>query len=290
MSFGTGPELPGDPYAPPQSQDLDERPKLAARRVRFELGPILAATWSIFRARLGVCIAVSWTFIGLLVLVQRAQRMVLEGNVFEPETRVQLFLVQFGFFFAVHVFTSWLAIGQNLVLLGVARGESPVFSRLFQGFPYLLTSLLAGVLFGLAIGLPVMLGLIAGGVFNAGPIFLSRIVGMMVALAVAVYPTARLSQYHFLIIDENLGVFESLGRSWEITRGRVATIVLIWMTVLLLIVAGFIACFVGLLFTIPCCYLLMVVGYLSLTDQPISSGPAAPPGWYELASESGRES
>ncbi len=281
MSLGTGPEFPGDPYAPPRSQEDEGRPKLAPRRVRFELGPILSATWSIYRARLGTCTAVSGTFVGLLFLVQRAQRLVLDGALFEPETRVQLFLVQFGTFFAVHVFTSWLAIGQNLALLGIARGETPVFSRLFRGFPFLLTSLLAGVLFGLAVGLPVLVLLALGGILGPEQIFLSRTLGMIVGLGVAVYPAALLSQYHFLIIDEHLGVLESLGRSWQLTRGRVATILLVWMTVVLLIVAGFIACFVGLLITIPFSYLLMIVSYLSLTDQLIGAGHPTPPGWDE---------
>lgn len=278
MSMGTGPGDPGrpdDPYAPPRNEPGAPARTLLAGVVPYDLGAILEATWRIYKANLGAVLAIGWTVLGLLVLSQYLQRLIARDLAPDPGDRAAYFLSQFGSFFAAWVFNSWLTIGQNLALLAVARGIRPSFPRLYQGFPFLLTTLLAGVLFALAVGVVGLLFLvwvpILGGV--AGPASPAMVViqaaGIVAALTSAVAIGLRLSQYHLMIVDAHAGIADSLRYSWQATEHRWATLLLVWLLLLTINLAGILACFVGLLFTIPFTNLLLVMTFLSLTGQPI---------------------
>jgi uncharacterized membrane protein len=100
-----------------------------------------------------------------------------------------------------------------------------------------------------------------------------------------VYVGARFSQFHYMILDQNAGVIDSLRDSWEATRGRVSTLILVFMLAFSLILGGLLACLVGLLFTGPFTSLMLAVAYLSLTGQPIGGDSRAPEHWDEEITE-----
>jgi hypothetical protein len=291
MSFGLDPELPGDlydPYAPPRSEIRHYKPSFRPGMVPFELGAVLAATWMIFKLRLGSCIAVSWTVLALLMASQYLQRLASERIAPDPGDRLSYFLVQFGAFFIAYAFNSWVTLGQNLALLGVARNAQPVFPLLIRGFPFLLTMLLAGILFGLAIGLIAMVCTIwvpiLGGIFGPGSdgTMIVMTAAFVCTFLAAGYVAARLSQFHLMILDEHAGVVDSLRYSWEATRHHVATMILVWLLLIVINAGGLLACFVGLLFTIPFTSLMLTVTFLSLTHQPIGIDKGVPEKWGEF--------
>jgi uncharacterized membrane protein len=82
------------------------------------------------------------------------------------------------------------------------------------------------------------------------------------------YLSARLLLFYFLVIDRNAGVVESIGLAWQMTRGRVGTIILVYLMQLTLILAGLVSLCVGLIFTLPLRSLLMVVTYLAIVGPP----------------------
>jgi hypothetical protein len=90
-----------------------------------------------------------------------------------------------------------------------------------------------------------------------------------------------------MILDQNAGVIDSLRDSWEATRGRVATLILVFMLSFALILGGLLACLVGFLVTGPFTSLMLAVAYLSLTGQPIGRASHTPEPWdEEMAEES----
>ena len=155
---------------------------------------------------------------------------------------------------------------------GVGRGPSTSFSEAGR---FLLTTLLAGVLFLVTIGAATLLSLMvipitAAILGRGGPgMILAFAVGIAIACVLVSYLSARLSQFHYMIIDQNAGVIDSLALSWEATRGRVGTMIVVFSFLVLICLAGLLACLVGILFTAPFAYLMLAVTYLSLTEQPL---------------------
>jgi uncharacterized membrane protein len=89
------------------------------------------------------------------------------------------------------------------------------------------------------------------------------------------YMIARLSQFYYLVIDRNAGPIESIQLSWQLTRHRAGTIVVIYLLGIVLNLAGFLALCVGLIFTLPLNSLLQAARYLALigTAKPVQEAP-----------------
>jgi hypothetical protein len=294
MATGLDPDSPGDetnPYAPPRSQlgprSRGEPPAI----VPFDFGCILGATWALYKERLGACIAVCWTVLALTWGIQFWQTRLLRELAVPPGDRLQYFLVQLAVFVGVNVFNIWLSIGQNLAMLAVARGEPSVLERVFHGGRFVLTTILATVLFMLVLGLIVLVNLIWIPILSGlvGPrslaIVLVFVVGIAIACIVSIYVSARFSQFPYMILDHNAGAVDSLRWSWEVTQQRVGTLIVVYAMLSLINLGGLLACFVGLLFTAPFTGLMLAVTYLSMTGQPMGGKKPAPRSWDEVSFE-----
>lgn len=277
MEPGFPPDLSSDdpnPYAPPKTHGTIER-RGSIGEVPFDLGCILGATLSLYKERLGACLVVCWTAMVLQWGSQFLMHRIREALAPRGGAPFDDFLVPFTLFFAFYVFNGWVSVGQYLALLEVARRRSGAFDQLFRGWRFLLTSLLAGVLFVAAIGLAVVVILLAIPLtlafvgWNGLATMAILVIATSVAIAISTHVAVRLYLFQYMIVDQNAGVVDSLILSWEATRGRVGTLLLIFLCASLLCLAGLLACFVGILFTAPIAYLMLTVTYLSLTEQPL---------------------
>lgn len=119
---------------------------------------------------------------------------------------------------------------------------------------------------------------VAGNNSVAWPIALA--LGIGASLVVLLLLWLRFSQYLYLIVDRDEGVFDSLQTSLRITKGNAALIFVIYLLTFVINFAGALACFVGLIFTAPFTMLLLVVTYLALTGQkaadPFGKGEPLP--------------
>ncbi len=292
MASGLDPDFFGqetNPYAPPSSQLEQRKPAGSPTTVPFDVGSILGATWTIYKERLGYCMSVCWTAVVIMWGVQFLQNRVLHGHGLANGVRSEPFLVTFAVFFGGYIFNTWLGIGQNLAMLSMARREAGAFEQLFRGGRFILTSIVAVVLFMMTIGLimivnlvwiPIVTALLGRGHPASIGVF---VVAVAIACVFAIYISTRFSQFNFFIIDQSVGAMDSLSWSWEATRGRAGTLVVIYAMMALINLGGFLACFVGLLFTIPFSMLMLAVAYLSLTGQPVGSSKRAPGSWDEIS-------
>ena len=92
--------------------------------------------------------------------------------------------------------------------------------------------------------------------------------GLLLLIVPGIILGLMFSQFLYLIVDRNMGIVESLEVSAQITRGNKVTIFLLWFVSLGLVLAGFLMCCVGLIFTGPLVNLMWVVAYLAMTGQP----------------------
>jgi hypothetical protein len=294
MATGLDPEFPGDesnPYAPPRSQIGQRSQGQSPIIVPFDLGCILSATWAIFKQRLGACLAACLTVLTLTFGTQYLQTLIVHELAMAPGDRLRDFLVRFGILFGGYVFHVWLSIGQNLAMLALARGEPAVVERIFHGGRFILTTILAAVLFTLALGLIVLLNLIwipvLSGLVGHSSVAMVMVmaVAFTIACVVAIYVAMRFSQFPFMILDHNAGAADSLHLSWEATRRRVGTLNVVYTMLFLINLGGFLACFVGLIFTLPFTGLMLAVTYLSMMGQPLGGKKPAPGPWDEVSFE-----
>ncbi len=83
-----------------------------------------------------------------------------------------------------------------------------------------------------------------------------------------------LGQFPFLIIDRGAGVLEAFRGSWELTRGRVAAVIRIFLMQVAMNLAGALACYVELLLTLPLSGLITALTYRALEGPDLTEDDA----------------
>lgn len=155
------------------------------------------------------------------------------------------------------VLSVFLMLGLSKIGLNMVSGKPFSIGMLFSGGKWLLKSLPAYVIFMV--------------MFLAGLILLI-VPGIIVFL--------RFGMYQNAIVDRNMGILQSLGYSWELTKGNGLNLFVIFLFCILVFFAGCFAMIVGLLFAFPMMFLALTVAYRwmqyggrAVTDDPISKQP-----------------
>jgi hypothetical protein len=160
----------------------------------------------------------------------------------------------------------WMSLGQARVSLLLARGTRPSFSVLFDGRHYL-AALGATLLLMLvhvaafAVILGPGFGLLAADADAAAAVVL--VLGALAYAAVAIVLSARWLLWTCALADGAGGSFDSLRRSWDLTRGIFWHVVLFGILTFAISIAagviGVLACCVGILVTVPAAQGLMQI-------------------------------
>jgi len=208
----------------------------------IDVNEVFSQAWSIFKQQWGICLGLI-VVAGLVnmipgILVQGLAQTMQQG----PALALATMVINIGGF----VLQTWITVGQMLAFLRIARGQPVELGMLFQGGPWLARALGGNILFGLMVGLGMLLCVVPG-----------------VILALMFWP------YLLLIVDRNMGVIESLDRAREITRGNWAPVFLMALAMFGLSILGLLACFVGIFVVGAFGALLYVVAYLQMTAQPV---------------------
>jgi phage FluMu protein Com len=273
--FGTtGPQMPfpgesGNPFQSPggltPSGPNAYRAPIA--RGTLDIGDIFGRTWTLLKADFGMCLAAA-----LIVLMINIGASSLSH------------LVPVVGLIVAMLFQVWIYIGQALFFLKKARGQRPDIGVVFNGWPHFGKILLASIivfliLIGIAIVCVVPAALIGLAISSDAALFLG-IAGGVVAIGAILYVQLMLSQFYYLIIDQDADVIDSLKMSNELMEGNKLTLFLINLvagtlgTLLVLVTCG-----IGLVLVTPYMAMLNAVVYLTVTSQPtaeqMQSGPTA---------------
>jgi len=177
------------------------------------------------------------------------------------------------------LFSTWLGIGAAACYLRISRGQPTSVGEIFAGGPYFLRILGATLLFLFILGMVLLvcalptLGVVWAVTSNAKAplaILLGVGLGAAIALIPLTFVMLGLSQFYYLILDQNLGVFEAFSISWRVTQGNRLTLFAIWTLVSIVgILVTLLTCMLGGIFLVfPFVMLLMPVIYLAMTGQP----------------------
>ena len=165
----------------------------------------------------------AWIFIGLFV-----------GYAI---VSVLVSLIPFGRILTLIV-DSIFALGFTRIIFQAIDGEEPQFSAFGQESGKCLKQIGASLLIGLLV-----------------------LVGLILLVVPGIYVALRLQFVTAVIVEENLGVIDSLKRSWEMTDGHVLQLFLLSLAILGLIIAGVICLGIGILVAAPVAQILTMYVY-----------------------------
>lgn len=136
------------------------------------------------------------------------------------------------------VVSLFLSLGLTRVALNFVSGGDVSVGQLFGEGHKLLRAIGASILFGVMV-----------------------LLGMLLLVVPGVYLALRYGQYMVAIVDRDLGVMEAFSYSSSITTNNRLNLFLLGLLSILVMLAGLIACGVGLIFAGPVVWLTSIVAY-----------------------------
>jgi len=271
-----------NPYAAPAAHAeylRDQRFGAAAGPIvptRFDIADVFSRAWTVFQANMLNIIGACAVMVAMNMMVS----MVVGGASFAvllavgDQSMAASLVVQFAQQVITTTFSVWLMAGVFRFYLDLGRGRPAKFVDIFSGARYLWRLLLALLLFYVA-GIAVFAATLGPGfaaLFSLGgshPATIGLFVGGgLILLVFLIYVGLGISQYMFALLDQDCGVLESFRLSWFIMRGNRLSFFALTLLVGLLSIAGFLACLVGAIFTVPLGYFVIAFAYLVMTGQP----------------------
>ena len=150
-----------------------------------------------------------------------------------------------------------LSLGVSRIGLNLVSGQQVSVGMLFGQADKLLRGIVASLLFGLMVG-----------------------IGLILLIVPGVYLILRYGQYMNAIVDRNMGIMESLSYSSSITTNNRMNLFVLMLMTIAIVIAGCLALVVGLIFAYPVIWLSWAVayrwmqyGHRTAMDQPGTTTP-----------------
>jgi uncharacterized membrane protein len=177
-----------------------------------------------------------------------------------------------GWLYALFVSPA-LAGGMYLLFLHIARGEETKIDDLFEGFhrygamigvQFLLgIAMVVGMLPGIIVFVILSLGGKAGTAFGVGIVIINGFV--------LLWLLTRYALVYFLLMDHReLGLFDALSRSAELTRGNRHNLILLFLASFVIIVAALICLIIPFFFAVPTMATAFAMSYHKLRQYEAS--------------------
>jgi uncharacterized membrane protein len=136
------------------------------------------------------------------------------------------------------------SLGLVKISLKICDREEPKISDLFSQYPLFFRYLFASILKNLI-----------------------TLFGFILLIIPGIILSIRLGFFDYLIVDRNSRIIESLKKSWEITRGNVWNLFLLYILLGLINLLGFFALIVGLFWSIPTTMIAEAFVYRKLSSE-----------------------
>lgn len=243
-----------------------EQIKAAATRCRFcgetlvkppeestDAGEVLNRSWDLYKSRFGLILGVVWIPVIIEMAVNFGGQFVQTaisfgamrggggGGAGLSVLSAGLSIVFMILNFAVN---SYLQAGVHIALLKIARNQPAELTDVFSGGRFFWRFFWGNLLFTIALYVGLILLIVPGIIF-----------------ALMFWP------FMYVIVDRDVGVIESLRQSRELTSGYYLVPFVLFLAAMGVILAGFIAVCVGLIFAIPFAAVIWPVAYCGMVGQ-----------------------
>jgi uncharacterized membrane protein len=146
---------------------------------------------------------------------------------------------------------SFVSVGMIRIFVKGARGETPSFGEVFSGADRFLPMLLSIFI-----------------------LYVVTWIGMLLLVVPGVILGCGLSMTTYLVADKKMGAIDALKASWAATDGQKLQLFLFSLVAFLIILAGYLACGLGVFVAAPLVGLAHATIYLRLTSNIPSQGQA----------------
>lgn len=249
------PADPANPYAAPQSAWTEPAPSTGLALIEItpgsepiDVGACVTRGFELTKRQFGTILLVGVVyfavFMGLSIVVGILQGVF--GAVSSPGMQSTGHSAPTGIGMAIvlvsqvitQVFSMFLGLGLTRIGLNLVSGKEVSVGMLFGEGGKLLRALGATILFGLIM-----------------------FVGLLLLIVPGVYVALRYGQYMVAIVDRDMGIMESLSYSSSITTNNRLNLLLLYLLAIAIVIAGMLACGVGLIFAGPVVWLMYLVAY-----------------------------
>lgn len=155
------------------------------------------------------------------------------------------------------VLSVFLSLGVTRIGLNLVSGKEVSVGMLFGEGRKLVRAILASLLFGVVVA-----------------------VGFLLLIVPGVYLVLKYGQFLTAMVDRDLGIMDSFAYSASITTNNRLSILGLWLLCILVVLAGALACGVGMIFAIPVAWLSITVafrwmqyGHRAALDHPGTTTP-----------------
>ncbi len=155
------------------------------------------------------------------------------------------------------IISVFFMLGATRIGLRIVDGKPFDLGMLFSGGEFLLKGFVAYILYWAMI-----------------------VIGLVLLIVPGIIVIVRFGMYQNAIVDKNMGIIESLGYSWNLTKGNGLNLFVILLFSICVIIAGCLALIVGLLFAYPMMWLMWIVAYRwlqyggrAVLDDPATGQP-----------------
>lgn len=216
----------------------------------IDAGDVISTSWEIYKQQLGPCV------IGLLIILGASLVIAVVAwvgvliafaiaSAIGPVGGGILILVTIAlFFFGVLALSSYLAAGQHIFFMKIARGQNANYSDLFSGTPYIWRMMGNMILFSIIVFLGEILCVVPG-----------------ILLALMLWP------YQFILVDQKFRGLPPLWQAKEITTGNWGSCFILGLAAFGIHLVGSLALGIGIIFTGPFIILMSAVAYCKMTGQ-----------------------
>ena len=172
------------------------------------------------------------------VLNGGAEPVLRDGQFVQPQPTPAGMVVQGIHAIVSQVLSLFLSLGATRIALNLISGKEASVGQLFSQGDKLLRMVVASIIFGIAV-----------------------FVGCLLLLVPGIYIALRFGQYATAIVDKNMGIMEAFNYSSSITTNNRMNLLGLAILGFLIVIAGFIALCVGVIFAAPIAWLAGPIAY-----------------------------
>ncbi|OIO49228.1 MAG: hypothetical protein AUJ34_01520 [Parcubacteria group bacterium CG1_02_41_12] len=207
-----------------------------------------------------------WFFVGLILFILAVSYI--PALIFNAFDKVELPTIVTVFFFIMAI-VFWviqlvISIGLIHIALKFTNNAKSVFADLFGKANKIVDYFLSTLLYSLIVASGYILlfvlshfNLISG---------LADSVGFILVIVFGIIFATRLQFYQYYIVDKDKSPIKALKASWAATNGSVWNLILFWLLMMLINLAGALALGIGLFLTIPTTMIAMAFVYKKLSS------------------------
>ncbi len=209
---------------------------------KLQISEVFTTSWKAVKSQI-------WVLVGLFVGYTILSMII--SSFTTPPTPANPYDMQWGRFGIAYLIS--LIIG-GLFMLGYLKnlfqtldGIEPQFSAYGQQARKIVTYILTALLYGIIVA-----------------------VGLIFFIIPGIYFAIRLQFAPAFIVEENTGVIDSLKMSWNITKGNIGQLFLLWLAMMGICLVGFIVLIIGIFVAVPVIYMMYCYTFRKLYPNPLA--------------------